>query len=74
MKLTQKFALMTPEKRPQDPHLNGKGSCASKRWNTAEVPRYDAASDQINSMPKAGPASKFRSRKVTDGMRHCCAA
>jgi hypothetical protein len=25
MKLTYRFALMTPEKRPQDPLLNGKG-------------------------------------------------
>jgi hypothetical protein len=24
MKLTHRFALLTPEKRPQDPHLNGK--------------------------------------------------
>jgi len=25
MKLTHKFAEMTPEKRPQDPHLDGTG-------------------------------------------------
>jgi len=25
MKLTRKFAEMTPEKRPQDPHLDGTG-------------------------------------------------
>jgi hypothetical protein len=25
MKLTDKFAEMTPEKRPQDPHLDGTG-------------------------------------------------
>src|SRR5215217_5319800 len=25
MKLTHRFALLTPEKRPQDPHLNGRG-------------------------------------------------
>jgi hypothetical protein len=25
MKLTHKFAEMTPEKRPQDPHLDGSG-------------------------------------------------
>jgi hypothetical protein len=24
MKLTHRFALLTPEKRPQDPHLNGR--------------------------------------------------
>jgi hypothetical protein len=25
MKLTHKFAEMTPDKRPQDPHMNGTG-------------------------------------------------
>ncbi len=25
MKLTHKFAEMTPEKRPQDPHMDGTG-------------------------------------------------
>jgi hypothetical protein len=34
MKLTHKFAEMTPEKRPQDPNMDAPGS-ASKPWNTA---------------------------------------
>jgi len=34
MKLTHKFAAMTPEKRPQDPHMDGTG-LRSKRWSTA---------------------------------------
>jgi hypothetical protein len=25
MKLTRKFAVMTPDKRPQDPHMDGTG-------------------------------------------------
>jgi hypothetical protein len=27
MKLTRKFAVMTPDKRPQDPQRNGTGLC-----------------------------------------------
>src|SRR5258706_11168063 len=34
MKLTHKFAEMTPDKRPQDPHMDG-SACASKPWSTA---------------------------------------
>jgi hypothetical protein len=32
MKLTHKFAEMTPEKRPQDPHMDGTGL----RFETSE--------------------------------------
>jgi hypothetical protein len=63
MKLAHRFAQLTPEKRPQDPHLNGKGL----RWETMEhggeysdiMPPGDS-----ESMPPVAPASAFRTRKM----------
>jgi hypothetical protein len=34
MKLTHRFAQLTPEKRPQDPNMDGTG-LGSKQWSTA---------------------------------------
>ena len=38
MKRTHRFAELTPENRPQDPHMDGT-ALASKRWSTAGVSR-----------------------------------
>jgi len=46
MKLTHKFAGMTPDKRPQDPHLDGP-ACASKPWSTAANRRPRSLTDFI---------------------------
>ena len=44
MKLTHKFAEMTPEKRPQDPHMDGTGL----RFETMEH-----GEDYPDTMPQA---------------------
>jgi hypothetical protein len=44
MKLTHKFAEMAPEKRPQDPHMNGTGP----RFET-----LDHGCEYPDTMPKA---------------------
>jgi hypothetical protein len=33
MKLTHRFAQLTPEKRPQDPNMDGSGLRALKPWS-----------------------------------------
>jgi hypothetical protein len=47
MKLTHRFALLTPEKRPQDPHLN-EGSALRNYGARRRVSRHDAASHQAD--------------------------
>ncbi|MFL5239558.1 MAG: hypothetical protein ACJ8EL_18565 [Rhizomicrobium sp.] len=44
MKLSHRFALLTPEKRPQDPHLNGR----DLRFETMEHGR-----EYPDTMPQA---------------------
>jgi hypothetical protein len=44
MKLTRKFAAMTPDKRPQDPHMDGTGV----RFKTMEP-----GGEYPDSMPQA---------------------
>jgi hypothetical protein len=44
MKLTQKFAEMTPEQRPQDPHMDGTGL----RFETS-----DHGGEYPDTMPQA---------------------
>ena len=44
MKLTHKFAEMTPDKSPQDPHMNGTG----RRFETLEH-----GGEYPDTMPKA---------------------
>jgi hypothetical protein len=38
MKLTHKFAETTPDKRPQDPHLDGTGLCFETMEHGGEYP------------------------------------
>ena len=38
MKLTHKFAAMTPDKRPQDPHMNGTGLRFETQEHGGEYP------------------------------------
>ena len=38
MKLMHKFAEMTPEKRPQDPHMDGTGLCFETMEHGGEYP------------------------------------
>jgi hypothetical protein len=44
MKLTRKFAVMTPDKRPQDPHMDGTGVRFETMEHGGEYP---------DSMPQA---------------------
>jgi len=44
MKLTRKFAVMTPDKRPQDPHMDGTGVRFETMEHSGEYP---------DSMPQA---------------------
>jgi hypothetical protein len=44
MKLTRKFAVMTPDKRPQDPHMDGTGVRFEPMEHGGEYP---------DSMPQA---------------------
>jgi hypothetical protein len=38
MKLTHKFEMMTPHKRPQDPHMNGTGLSFETQEHGGEYP------------------------------------
>ena len=38
MKLTHKFVEMTPDKRPQDPHMDGTGLCFETMEHGGEYP------------------------------------
>jgi len=60
MKLTHKFAEMTPEKRPRDPHMDGTALRFETLNHGREYP--DTMPQAINSsMPEAAAASACRS-------------
>ena len=47
MKLTHKFAEMTPEKRPQDPHMDGTGLRIETLEHGGEYPDTNAPSHRL---------------------------
>ena len=63
MKLIYKFAEMTPEKRPQDPHLDGTGLLFETMEHGGNIlTRCRKLSS--SSMPKAAHAFTRRSRRT----------
>jgi hypothetical protein len=48
MKLTHKFAEMTPDKRPQDPHMDGTGLRFEDNGARQRISRPNAPSDQTD--------------------------
>src|SRR5450755_3372023 len=61
MKLTHKFAEMTPEKPPQDPHMDGTGLRIETLEHGGEYP--DTMPQAIKLM-RAAPASTCRSHRT----------
>jgi hypothetical protein len=57
MKLTRKFAEMTPDKRPQDPHLDGTGLRFETMEHGGEYPDTMPQAIKLKSMLRAAPAS-----------------
>jgi hypothetical protein len=63
MKLTHKFAEMTPDKRPQDPHMDGTGLRFEAMEHGGEYP--DTMPQAIKLIDAEGaPASTCRSRRT----------
>jgi len=59
MKLTHRFAEMTPDKRPQDPHMDGPGFRFETLDHGGEISRQDAASHRADR--RRGPVLHLRS-------------
>jgi hypothetical protein len=47
MKLTHRFAEMTPDKRPQDPHMDGTGLRIRNDGARWRISRHDAATIKL---------------------------
>src|SRR3954467_638412 len=72
MKLTHRFALLTPEKRPQDPHLNGRDLRFETMEHGGEYP--DTMPQAIKLIDAAGRSCIYvpitQDGKVVDSQGH----
>ncbi len=65
MKLTHKFAEMTPEKRPQDPHMDGTGLRFETMEHGGEFPDTMRKPSSRSTL-RVAPAFTYRSCKTVD--------
>jgi hypothetical protein len=65
MKLTRRFAQLTPEKRPQDPNMDGTGLRFETMEHGGEYPTPCPRPSKWWTR-KAGPASTSRSRRTAE--------
>jgi hypothetical protein len=64
MKLTHKFAEMTPDKRPQDPHMEGAGLHFETMEHGGEYPDTMPQAIKLIDAERADRASMCRSHRT----------